>query len=268
MRLLHRLVVAKHLHKQFRLAGVDLDDYEDDFSRQASFVVVTMCQDDAKWLALGPVADKYCSELHTIETEFAQNELAVASTLCFESKSTTGYPQPVEENRWRTLTYDLTNYCSLCGVGAVQKAPIRLKGEVKWGRRLTTQLNWIPDEVFVPRALWESLFKPAGIDCWPVLTAAEKPIESAVQLKIDQTVELELPPEQPRTRCPSCGRVKFAFKFQGYWPRARSHSFAIAKSLQDFGYEHQAFRGLFVGHDMYMKIASLKLNCHYWACAE
>lgn len=57
------------------------------------------------------------------------------------------YPQP--ENNYKEVTYDLSNYCSNCGIGKIQNAPFRLKKNFTQKKLGFLGLHWVFDEIFV-----------------------------------------------------------------------------------------------------------------------
>lgn len=70
------------------------------------------------------------------------------------------YPQP--ENNYKEATYDLSNYCSSCGIGKIQNAPFRLKKNFPQKKLGFLGLHWVFDEIFV-RPIIVRLFEKEGI---------------------------------------------------------------------------------------------------------
>src|SRR4051812_45310897 len=68
-----------------------------------------------------------------VSTKATKREQREASWLEMRPTWHHGYPQPDGDKGYLALTYDLSNYCSVCGIGAVQRAPFRFKSEPKWG---------------------------------------------------------------------------------------------------------------------------------------
>ena len=99
-----------------------------------------------------------------------------------------GYPQPEDGFGYREATYDLSNYCPTCGMGAVQRAPFRMRSEPKQSRSQFLQLNWVFDEIFVRDVVIEVLAKGdvASVKSLrPVVHKTGRPVQSVSQLQID-----------------------------------------------------------------------------------
>jgi hypothetical protein len=97
----------------------------------------------------------------------------------------TGYPQP--EDSYEDVTYDTTDYCQRCAIGAVQRHPFRLKGEWKGRNVHFRQLYWVGDEIFVRPEVGRLLKRRGirGIALGPVTTGRDqRRLESIEQLLI------------------------------------------------------------------------------------
>lgn len=249
----------------FQKAGIDLKDHLGPEGDAHPFAVVRIEESDPTWGSVSKLVSRL-EILDIIETEFDADELAGASVLRFQSLLFTGYPEPSLDNQYLSASYDLSDYCDLCGVGKSQLRPLRVLKAPKLGeRRQTWQLYWILDEVLLARGAWEAVFEPFGVPCWPVLNKAGRELDGVVQLRIDSFKELSLPSDLSSQVCKKCGRRKFAPMQRGYWPMPKDDAVpAIFKSDQWFGYEHAADRDLFVSRDLYTGMKAL--NCKFWAC--
>jgi len=135
------------------------------------------------------------------------------------------YPQP--EDEYLGKTFDLVNYCSLCGIGQVQNAPFRLKTEPKQHNNQFWGLHWEYFAVFVRQETKSILEKEKikGIRfSKPVLNKENVEIDGFYQLHIDtilnkgfdsyntKTITCKLNNEENcntdiNLKC--CGRIKF-----------------------------------------------------------
>ena len=172
------------------------------------------------------------------------------------------YPKPEKDFGYIGVTYDVTDYCSKCGVGAKQIAPFRFRGEPKWGRRHILQVNWVFDEYFVLPEVWERLFKKYGVECMPVVKhKTGQPLESVVQLKIDTraTAPLRIG-DTPHETCLFCHRVKY-HSLRGFFPPFVVRQTAdILKTREYFGSGGQAFQRVIVSARLFREIADHKLK--------
>lgn len=105
-------------------------------------------ESDRRWDLIQP----WLSRRHpvvTTRTLFTQAELGNATYLNMVASWHHGFPMPDLDDGYLECTYDTTNMCIECGIGASQRAPFRMSGEPKWGRNDILQLNWVFDAFFV-----------------------------------------------------------------------------------------------------------------------
>jgi len=153
-----------------------------------------------------------------VHTEFSDAEIASARWLVPGITQAQGFPQPRDaEFGYREATFDTSEFCETCGVGMRQKAPFQMKGDPNWGRRGILQLHWVSDVFFAKPDVWQSVFKPLGVDARPVTKPSGAILEKVVQLVIDETVPTavaDLPPQV----CLICGRAKYNHVVRGRSP--------------------------------------------------
>jgi hypothetical protein len=213
---------------------------------------------DERWLGAQQVLDKHKITDFSF-TKFSKSEFESASSLCLMARSNRGYPQPEENFGYLSATYDLTDYCSKCGNGCLQIKLFRLRS-VPVLKRSVMQLNWVFDEVFVSHEVWSEVFKPFGIECWPVIAhRSGRETDSVVQLKIEDRVQLRLKGSNG-TDCPVCQRSKKLLDLIGFAPAPISMKGHICRSIQGFGSGAQAFNRVIVSHSLYREIKRAKLR--------
>lgn len=150
-----------------------------------------------------------------VSTNFSKSEIAAAAWLELQPDWHWSYPQP--EDEYQRATYDLSEYCELCGIGLRQIAPFRMRGEPKWGRRSILQLNWVFDEYFVTPELGRDIFEPWGISSAPVTDTRGKELKTVVQLEVNQRVAIVTEGLEGET-CRRCGRTKYLPVTRGRFP--------------------------------------------------
>ena len=197
-----------------------------------------------------------------------------------------GYPQPEDDLGHSAMTYNLTNFCIRCGMGAEQNRPFRMKTAPKQKRSHFLQLNWVFEEFFV-RPEVKSIFENASVSgisfLAPVVHKTDEIIPDLFQIRVEhvlppsllvdslQTVTCQEDNEEPAWRppgesvisdtAPYCGRVKYHPVIEGL----KFNSFAfieapdIVKSYEHFGSGGSANRRLLVSQ----KIADL-IKEHKW----
>lgn len=200
--------------------------------------------------------------LDIVSTRTTHAERATAEWLEMAPTWHAGYPQP--EDGYLTATYDLTGYCPSCGIGALQQAPFRMRGEPKWGSKGILQLNWVFDEYFVKPDVWEDIFRPRGVGSRSVLDCKSgTPLRTVVQCDFGSLASSQLDlGNHPFRRCSHCERVKFLPVNRGCFP-----AFAIPpsrpsvmKSREYFGDGGQAFRAVIVSQDIYRAIHTARIR--------
>jgi len=150
-------------------------------------------------------------------TEFEQAEVDAAPWVALAPSWHQGYPQP--EEGYLEATYDLGRHCRACGIGVVQRAPFRMKGEPRWGRNEVLQLTWVFDEYFVTPALFRRVFEPFGVPAREVLDArGARSLATVVQLVVRDEVDVA-DAGLPFDTCDGCGRAKFLPHVRGPFPR-------------------------------------------------
>lgn len=180
----------------------------------------------AKKSDIGPVDEHYNSYVFHLDSrnpQAAEIETRVHSTVKFWFRSIiwteaeledasiwliyptrqSGYPQPDDDFGYLDETCH-PERCGKCGAGQEQRAPFRMKGEVKWARSSFFCLHWTTGAIFLDKAVWESVFRPIGIEAWPVLSKGGKELQSVVQLRPQG--RLTVKPESSHLEvCKVCG---------------------------------------------------------------
>jgi hypothetical protein len=183
-------------------------------------------------------------EIHRVLSQvsnlFSTQEVESAAWLTMHARGHHGYPMPDDDFSYREATYDVRAYCSRCGIGAIQNAPFRIRGEFRAPRSHFIQLNWIFDEFFVRTPVAAALVdsKIQGVSFLaPMLHKRNEPSRDVVQMKIEfalppaihtanlQPVTCVLKNEEWRTETPAmwlppedlpyCGRRKYHMAHAG-----------------------------------------------------
>ncbi len=158
MRTIHRLVIYDRLINAFAKAGFPVNAGD----------VIFVGEDEERW----PTVKSLIASLKMADvpfTEYTSLEIERAHFHNIHSTGHFGYPQPEDDFKYLNVTYDATHYCSVCGSGARQVAPFRLRKQPSQAQRALVQLNWVFDEFFVSRENWQKIFEPFGISFLPVL---------------------------------------------------------------------------------------------------
>lgn len=202
-------------------------------------------------------------------TLYNDKDIKESELLVYVSTWVNGYPQPEDVMSYKKLTYNLYNYCHACGIGSVQKEPFRLRRAPDWGRKKMFELNWIFDEVFVKKDLYESVFRGMGLDYWPVLICKKETIiEDTIQLKIPIVENSLLLENQPFEVCKKCGRKKYDPQIMGYFPGLKKEvpeQLKIFKTSEYFGSGGAADRRILIKKEVLNRLYELNVKSKVWA---
>lgn len=198
-----------------------------------------------------------------IRTVFSKCEFEVATHYVMFALGR-GYPQPEGDFGFLRETYDLSDYCQVCGNGKKQIAPFRIKGEPKWGKKKHIfELNWVPGEFFVAPHIWETIFQPLGISYIDVLDhRTGKALQNVFQLS---TKDIAVSPlaiyNYPAEVCAKCGRKKYLPVSRGFFPSFETVSSShLFKTQEVFGSGAEAWNAPIVSRELYKAIQSQKLS--------
>lgn len=253
----------ERLDEELRLHGVPVETLGLPDQRPVT-LALQMFEDDPRWPLVQTMLNRYPGRLNWKYPQFTKQELGAARWLELGVPSHHGYPQP--EDGYEAVVYDTSRLCRRCCSGKVQVAPFRMKGEPKWGTRHVLQLNWAFDAFFTRPDTWVILFKPMGIDCWPVIHHRKKhELETVVQLKAQGMVPgpLRLPANDGST-CDQCGRFKYRpIKGDvGFFPTFEEPptSGHLLMSQEEFGDGQASSRAVFASGELYRAVVSAKVK--------
>lgn len=201
-----------------------------------------------------------------VTTEFTPEEIAGADYCRLIGEHNNGYPQP--EDEFIPVTYDTSDYCETCGTGLKQNAPFRVRNNLKWGRNDFLKLFLIPDEFFMRSEGWQSLLAPICVAAREVADVRGKPLESVIQLDIDERVALDMGDAEGQA-CSDCGRQRYAPHNRGFFPAPLGRPDApIFRSQEYFGVGHSGFNCILVNASVAAFIQSKGLRgVRLWPCA-
>lgn len=233
MQVIHRVSISAtpQIRKELADLGVAVGE---------GFVTFEVDESSPEWTAIASWIARR-SAVDVVSTKFATSELNAAAWFAWAPTWHCGYPQP--EDEYLEVTYDVSAYCAACGVGAVQRAPFRMKGEPRWGRNEILQLNWVFGEYFATPALWRRAFEPAGVRSRAVLDAGgAKELSSVVQLVVSDEVDVETAGLTFDT-CSRCHRQKFHPQARGFFPAVLAEpGERIVRTRQWFGSGASAYQ--------------------------
>ncbi|MGE3801053.1 MAG: hypothetical protein AB7H80_08540 [Candidatus Kapaibacterium sp.] len=194
--------------------------------------------------------------------EFTAQELNEASLLFYTGTWENGYPQPKRNKAYLNATFDLSRYCSVCGIGKVQNAPFRIKSEPKWGKRKMFELFWEPDALFVESTFYETYLSPLGLLSKEVLIhKSEKVANSVVQVLLpDIDLHLDLS-EISYENCTNCHRAKYSPVVRKPYRKRKELDVAapsIFRGNNYFGSGGLAFKQIFISQEVRKQWIQLK----------
>lgn len=254
VQIIHRVSTSSSATIQRELAklGVIVADH--------GFVYFDFDEDNDGW----PAVSEWIARSGAVDvarTNFSKKELADARFLELVPDWHHGYPQPDEDTfGYQQATYDLADWCEVCGVGKKQKAPFQMKGEPKWGKNSILQLNWVFDEYFVTPELWSRVFAPHGVTSMPVMNTAGSELRTVVQIVIEEEVDIIASGLRFEV-CTKCSRKKYLPVARGpFPPLAEEPSQAIARTKQYFGSGGRADKCVLVSQQLARSMTALKVR--------
>lgn len=256
MKISHRITLDERKAEMFRAAGIEVPRSDNPLVKAVTFQIT---EDDPRWEKAARLV-KQSGALDIQATTFSSAELASAKYLAVLPSWHCGYPQPENDFGYLQATYDLKEYCKTCGVGARQIASFRLKTPPQWGRKSIFQLNWVFDEYFVKPDVWDSIFRPLGIECRSVvLNKTGAVIDSVVQLEIADVIGLNMG-DHPYVECSTCHRKKFDPRVVGFFPPPQEGTNSkLFKSTQYFGSGANAYRQVLCSNVLYKEVNDSKV---------
>lgn len=190
-----------------------------------------------------------------IETEYEKADIKKAEWFIVEVGEYQ-YPQPEDDFGYLKATFNLDNYCHLCGIGKLQNAPYRLKSKPKQPNKQFWGLHWDFDAIFV-RQETRNILESEGIQgirfTNPVIHRTNVPVDFFYQLHIDtvldngfdsyntKTITCKINNEENwnnDTTSQCCGRIKYHHPMVGGYLFDKSifdTKFDIVNSNEYFG---------------------------------
>ncbi len=135
------------------------------------------------WQSLAPLLKEWKVN-DILYPEFTKTELENASYLSMNANLHTGYPMPEDDFDYIKVIYGVKNEEGPLKIGLEQKFPFHMRGEPPWGTRQLIQMHWEYGFFFTKPEIWESVFRPFGIEIFPVIKhSTGKYLTTVVQLK-------------------------------------------------------------------------------------
>lgn len=182
----------------------------------------------------------------TVTCEYSKEDLSEAEYLRIWLRRYSGYPQPEAidiKNSYINYTFDITNFCTKCGSGLVQKDSFYLKKSFNIEKIRFGGVYWVYDTFFITKELQDLFVKEkfTGIEFVPVKNIKTKQIvDNIVQLKINSIFPAKLQYDVEKViDCKQCKQKRDVMKMD-------SEVFApknVIKDLNKDFYLSQEFHG-------------------------
>ena len=192
--------------------------------------------------------------------EYSSEEFEKSEYFLLRCGNTCGYPQPDEDFRYKSISFDAEKICSKCGCGRVQTNDLRVNKLSKHG--FWTFFSWLVDEFFVSEKVYEELFATHGIEKRSVIKGG-KVVDGVYQLVIpviDESLDLS---DRDHSKCPVCGETKYTMNHRQYpfFPQHKNPLPGIYKTKEYFGAghdSHQAQHQIIISKDVADKLLKSK----------
>jgi hypothetical protein len=192
--------------------------------------------------------------------EYSREEFEKSEYFLLRDSRSCGYPQPEEDFRYESISFDAEKICSKCGCGRVQTNDLRVKKLSKHG--FWTFFSWLIDEFFVSEKVYEEVFAPCGIEKRSVIKGG-KVVDGVYQLIIPVAEEQLDLSDRAHWICPVCGTIRYDYVHQSYpyFPLHNNPLPGIYKTNEYFctgARSHQAQHTLLISKEVAQKLIKLK----------
>jgi hypothetical protein len=200
------------------------------------------------------------NRVYFVGADFDKADMEAADWLALTGLVAFGYPQPDGTFDFLDVVYDTSHHCKKCGVNrGRQKNPFRISSDKT--KMPGFQLEWIHDEIFVKREVYDDIFLPLGIEFWPVLIHRSGQIsEHVVQLDLPECDwDFDLSGTQFEI-CEECGKKKYQVTPMDFLPPLNGEPpNQIFHGREYYGSGGQADRRLFLSQELRQKLMMLKI---------
>lgn len=149
------------------------------------------------------------------ELVYTKNDLNDASWLTIRAKWRAEYPQPEDNFEYKKISYNVLNYCDVCGCGLSQQNNFRLKNTPLWGKRNFLMLNWLHDELFTTDVVAQELrrsdllgFSIRNVDHYKTVKHLPNTNQIQVMSYLQDNMIFEEGDIAQKIKCTKCGFVK------------------------------------------------------------
>lgn len=198
--------------------------------------------------------------IHVFGAVFDKVDMNKAEWLALTGLRPFGFPQPKDTFDFLDVVYDTSHSCKACGIIlGKQKNPFRITSDkTKWQ---AFQLEWIYDEIFVKREVYNQLFVPLGIGFWPVLIHRSGEVsEHLVQLDLPRCKwEFDMT-DMPFKVCIECGRRKYQVRPLDFLPSLNGEiPNEIFRGTESYGSGGQAYQRIYLTQRLRQEFLNRKI---------
>ena len=201
---------------------------------------------DLKWAEVKEIVTAFNLPLLT-DKRFSEAEIRSSEWVVARSDYIWGYPMPDLDMGYKSVSFDPSSECPVCGTGRNQTASLYLKGEPPWRGRAFMGINWIlgicarPDVIDCMREQGLS-----GFEAVPILKhKSGEPLHTVAQLRFPKVLPHGLIDDNVEMETPSCGHVKYLGAPRGLY-RFSADAFSgcpdFAQTAEWFGSGHLAIK--------------------------
>ncbi|MDM7923542.1 MAG: hypothetical protein QUS14_14685, partial [Pyrinomonadaceae bacterium] len=200
------------------------------------------------------------NRIYSVGAVFDKADLNGAEWLALTALGGTAYPQP--ELSWEVgMVYDVSDRCKKCGLNrGRQRHPFRIRSDKT--RLQAFQLEWVYDEIFVQRPLYDEMFAPLGIGYWPVLIyRTGKESENVVQLDLPEC-DWSFDMTGLRTEdCTECGQRKCVVRPMDFLPPLNGEPpNQIFRGQEFFGSGAQAVKRIYLSQEIRQELLTREIT--------
>lgn len=279
MKVVHRVSFHPKHHpkvkKRFLKLGIELKELfmhgDPKYSLGCHFDI---SEDDPLWPQVSKTIEK--SKILTVpKAEFTREEISSAEwvridPVYFEDE---GFPEPHLDDSWKKASFDYDNECPECGIGLLQKAPIRLKGEPNLENNDFMSIFWVY-AIFARPEVLDTMMENniQGFEISPAIDhSSNVSLKTVKQMKVINELSPGIIADNLQREARKCAHIKYygiSHVVMKYQKSAFVNCPDLIRTSEWFGTGHEAFQLVFASHKFVRVYMEHKWKGLYFAPIE
>jgi hypothetical protein len=264
MKTFTRFVFEEAHRHQLLTAGLTYSQLQFRSESSGELLIFQADQNDSHYPLASKLSKKF-DAFELVHSEFSDEEMNQAEFFLISSSKILGFPQPDSDDTWRKNSFDVSQQCSNCGIGAHQTSPLTMKKQPRWTKKRNCgTLNWLLSEIFCAENDLAPLISDFSLDTLAVhLGARGRHMEGVLQLHPSESFAVRATSENQSSVCKSCRRSRFSFSYVGYAPSPLYPWTDVFRTVEWFGDGADSFRPIYVSAKLRNAMVSAGLTLDF-----